>query len=116
MEKIIVLYLWVSLVVTSYAATLTSLEVTPTVCEVQENTLHCFVRTLQSDMEAVLHNVEDLKIECSDQFYYESALRSQHFGVLPQLRQLQLDYCKIRQIPNQAFKGLDSLEHLTIQR
>ena len=102
-------FLWV-------AVATTSLEVTPTVCEVQENQLNCFVRTLQSDMEAVLHNVQDLRIECSDQFYYESALRSQHFGALPLLRQLQLDYCKIRQIPNQAFKGLDSLEHLTIRR
>ena len=92
------------------------LEVTPTVCEVNQHELNCFVRTLQSDMEMVLHSVKALKVECSDQFYYESTLRSQHFGVLPELRQLQLDYCKIRQIPNEAFKGLGSLEHLAIHR
>lgn len=93
-----------------------SLDVMPTVCEVNNHELNCFVRTLQSDMELVLHSVQALKIECSDQFYYESTLRSQHFGTLPELRQLQLDYCKIRQIPNEAFKGLGSLEHLRINR
>ena len=98
------------------SAAIATLEVTPTVCEVNHNELNCFVRTLQSDMEMVLHSVKALKVECSDQFYYESTLTSQHFGILPELRQLQLDYCKIRQIPNEAFKGLGSLEHLAIHR
>lgn len=93
------------------------LDIAQNVCEFgQENQLKCFMRTLQSDINQaeVLMDIQELSIHCSDAFFYESILRSKHFGRRPNLEQLQLEYCKIREIPSHAFDGLDQLRQLTI--
>ena len=53
-------------------------------------------------------------MQCSDLFYFESQLRSDHFGSLDQLRDLAISYCKIRQLPPRTFVGLTRLRHLAI--
>ena len=102
------------------STTLGQLDIAQNVCDFGEKQLKCYTRTLQSDIHHanadVLTDIDTLSILCSDSFFYESILRGHHFGGdLPQLRQLHLKYCKIRQIPNEAFAGLGaSLEKLTI--
>ena len=59
-----------------------------------------------------LDHVKDLKIQCSDVFFFESQLRSDHFGSLHNLENLQINYCKLRSLPPRTFVGLRSLKHL----
>ena len=59
-----------------------------------------------------LDHVKDLKIQCSDVFFFESQLRSDHFGSLHTLENLQINYCKLRSLPPRTFVGLRSLKHL----
>ena len=97
------------------------LDIAQNVCDFgRNNELNCLMRTLQSDginqANSVLSDIEKLNIICSDVFYYESILSQKHLGVLPNLKQLQLQYCKIRQIPKGAFEGLENLQKLTINR
>lgn len=83
-----------------------------------DEALHCFLRTLQSPIgpqgSEVTH-VKKLKLKCSDSFFLESYLSSDHFGQLPLLEDLRLKYCKIRNLPAAAFAGLNSLKHLELQ-
>ena len=95
------------------------LDIAQNVCDFgEDNQLECLMRTLQSDginqAHSVLSDIEKLNIICSDAFFYESILSPEHLGDLPNLRQLQLQYCKIRQIPKEAFRGLEHLHKLTI--
>ena len=97
------------------------LDIAQNVCDFgKNNELNCLMRTLQSDginqANSVLSDIEKLNIICSDVFYYESILSRKHLGELPSLQKLQLKYCKIRQIPKEAFKGLDNLQKLIINR
>ena len=48
-------------------------------------------------------------------FFYESVLRTNHFGYLPNLQSLSLEFCKIRRIPSLAFSGLSGLQELVIR-
>lgn len=95
-------------------ATFGLLDIAQNVCDFGEhNQLKCFMRTLQSDginqVNSILNDIEKLNIVCSDSFFYESILSPKHLGNLPNLHHLQLQYCKIRQIPQEAFRGLDHL-------
>ena len=81
-------------------------------------TLECALRTLQSSIDATDKEVaaaQILKLKCSDIFFHESQLKSEHFGTLPNLEQLTIDYCKIRHVPARAFAGLSNLKVLSLQ-
>ena len=97
------------------------LDIAQNVCDFGNKELKCFVRTLQTDINQaeaggseVMNSLEQLKIICSDAFFYESILRPGHFSELKQLTDLSLDYCKIRHMPTRAFSGLSNLRSLKI--
>ena len=50
-----------------------------------------------------------VRLACSDLFFAESHLRSEHFGFLPRLEELSIEFCKLRQLPARAFVGLPAL-------
>ena len=89
-------------------------------CEIGPNddtSLHCFLRTLQSEFDVADRDVtkaKNLRIKCSDVFFFESQLKSEHFGTLPQLETLEIDFCKIRHLPARAFAGLSNLKSLSL--
>lgn len=64
---------------------------------------------------AELATATSLDLACSDVFFLESTLRSDHFGSLQQLRRLAIDHCKIRTLPPRSFVGLASLETLSVE-
>ena len=81
-------------------------------------TLQCSLRTLQSTIDASDKEVDSaqvLNLKCSDMFFHESQLKSEHFGALPNLEKLSIDFCKIRQVPARAFAGLSNLKSLSLQ-
>ena len=55
-----------------------------------------------------------MNIECSDVSFSESQLRSDHLGNLDHLQELEISYCKIRQLPPRSFVGLTRLRRLGI--
>ena len=55
-----------------------------------------------------------MNIECSDVFFFESQLRSDHLGNLDRLQELDISYCKLRQLPPRSFVGLTRLRSLSI--
>ena len=89
-------------------------------CEVGPNddtSLHCFLRTLQTEFDIADRDVtsaKKLRIKCSDVFFFESQLKSEHFGTLPQLEKLEVEFCKIRHLPARAFAGLSNLKSLSL--
>ena len=75
-----------------------------------------FIRSLQSKVSAASEtSVRSLSVRCSDAFFFESQLRSQHFGQLSNLEELSVDFCKIRHLPVRSFAGLDNLRSLSVQ-
>ena len=93
-------------------------------CQVEDNTLKCYLRTLQSaDIDSVIgqrdnnfiSSAKKLHVQCSDVFFFESQLKSEHFGSLPELENLDIEFCKIRNIPPRAFAGLNNLKSLSVQ-
>lgn len=120
------LVLIISLLVTGISArTLTSFEETPKGCEwqmqpIEENqsaeepVLSCQIRTV-SNADTLLSNltksqadrVTALKLECSDVLFFESSLdaatkHSNFLSSLRRLKELRIEYCKIRSIPATA--------------
>ena len=88
-----------------------------------EPTVHCNLRILDfrrnsSDVvpAAGIKNAGAIRmnIECSDVFFFESQLRSDHLGNLDRLQDLEISYCKIRQLPPRSFVGLTRLRRLAI--
>ena len=79
--------------------------------------LECSLRTLNAHNASFSSSsrAESIGIECSDVFFYESFLRTNHFGYLPSLRRLDLEYCKIRRVPSLAFSGLSGLRELALR-
>ena len=61
-----------------------------------------------------LKEATSLRIDCSDVFFFESQLRSDHFGTLPKLDKLEIHFCKLRTLPPRSFVGLDKLTVLSI--
>jgi Leucine-rich repeat (LRR) protein len=94
-------------------------DIAQNVCDIGDKQLKCYMRTLQSDInqadvEAV-SEAESLTVKCSDAFFYESTLRANHFGALPNLENLEVEYCKIRHMPARAFVGLSGLQRLAVK-
>ena len=56
-----------------------------------------------------------MHVKCSDMFFFESKLKSEHFGKLPALEELDIEFCKIRHLPPRAFAGLSHLKRLSVQ-
>lgn len=86
--------------------------------QVEVPTIDCRLRILDfrrnsSDVPGV-KQVQNLKVACSDVFFFESQLRSDHFGNLPHLKELSIRYCKIRQLPPRSFVSLARLKTLSI--
>ena len=80
--------------------------------------LSCSLRTLNAHNQTSLASsakARRIRIHCSDVFFYESFLRTNHFGYLPNLQSLDLDSCKIRRVPALAFSGLSDLKSLTLR-
>uniref|UniRef100_A0A0K2TAB3 Tolllike receptor 6 [Tribolium castaneum] n=1 Tax=Lepeophtheirus salmonis TaxID=72036 RepID=A0A0K2TAB3_LEPSM len=108
-------------IVSLLKSTISHAETVP--CHLQDEVLSCQLRILQESGEGSEHlldsselrNVKSLKVKCSNLFYFESHLKSEHFGNLPSLEDLTIEYCKIRRLPPRAFSGLSSLKRLSIQ-
>ena len=112
MKVLVVNFLWLTL------AQAQILDIAQNICEFGPGPkeLSCLVQTLQSDFQAgdLLTDVAQLKVTCSDAFFYESVLNPGHLGRLPRLEDLQLDFCKVRQIPAETFAGLSNLKRLSL--
>ena len=64
------------------------------------------------ELKPLLSNA--LSLQCSDVFFYESVLRTNQFGYLPNLVNLDVEYCKVRRVPALAFSGLSGLRDLDV--
>ena len=84
-----------------------------------EDGLDCRMRTLQSGLDEAevggLASAKRLTVVCSDLFFTESRLKSEHFGNLPSLQELSIEHCKIRQVPPRSFSGLPGLKKLSLE-
>ena len=83
-----------------------------------QSIMQCSLRTLQSEIDATdsdIGRAKQLHVKCSDMFFFESKLKSEHFGKLSLLEELDIEYCKIRHLPPRAFAGLSNLKQLSIQ-
>ena len=74
-----------------------------------------YKRNLTLEHQSELGRANALHLACSDVFFFESNLRSDHFGSLLELETLSIEYCKIRTLPPRSFVGLSSLQHLSIE-
>ena len=88
--------------------------------DVETKSLWCSLRTLnaQNNTSSSMPSAaraEHITVQCSNVFFYESILKINHFGYLPNLRKLDLNFCKIRRVPALAFSGLSGLQELNIQ-
>ena len=87
--------------------------------EAHQEALWCSLRTLNAQNNTAsiqsASRAKSLSVQCSDVFFYKSVLRTNHFGYLPNLASLNLEYCKIRKIPSLAFSGLSGLRDLVIR-
>ena len=87
--------------------------------DVETQRLWCSLRTLnaQNNTPSIpsARRAQHITVECSNVFFYESILKINHFGYLPNLKKLDLKFCKIRRIPALAFSGLSGLQELNIQ-
>ncbi len=92
-------------------------------CQLDKNSdknlskLDCFLRTLQSPIGpdgSEVTQVSILNLRCSDNFFLESTLKTDHFGRLSKLDKLSIEYCKLRHLPPGSFQGLTSLTELSI--
>ena len=61
-----------------------------------------------------LQAAQSLRVLCSDVFFFESQLRSDHFGSLDSLANLEISFCKLRTLPPRTFVGLQGLTSLKI--
>ncbi|KAF2905843.1 hypothetical protein ILUMI_00331 [Ignelater luminosus] len=132
------LLLSVSLAVLVSGRTLTSIEEAPRGCEWQmqpvedsvseeEPVLSCQLRTI-AGADALLSNltqtqaerVTALRLECSDVLFFESTLDpSKHHGSflssLRRLKDLRIEYCKIRNIPAAVLASLRDLRRFSLR-
>ena len=72
-------------------------------------------KDLTMEHRSELGRATTLNLTCSDVFFLESNLRSDHFGSLQELQHLDIHQCKIRSLPPRSFVGLSHLETLSIQ-
>ncbi|XP_058799427.1 toll-like receptor Tollo [Phymastichus coffea] len=83
--------------------------------------LVCKLRTINSELENTnfsliqpQHTVR-LRLECSDALFYQSSLSAGSFRPLVELRELVIEYCKIGNLSDDAFRGLKQLRNLTVR-
>lgn len=133
----LVLLLLLTLSATIEPRTLTSFEEAPRGCEwqmqpveenpsVEEPVLICQLRTVGS-ADVLLTNlsksqadrVTALKLECSDVLFFESSLDSAKeigfLNSLKRLKELRVEYCKIRNIPPSVLSSLRQLKKLSLR-
>ncbi|QQP55665.1 Uncharacterized protein FKW44_000081, partial [Caligus rogercresseyi] len=85
-----------------------------------ETRIHCDLNILDfrrnsSDVPQEASKViEELIVDCSDALYFESQLRSDHFGELNKLSSLQIHNCKVHVLPPRSFVSLIELRELVI--
>ncbi|MCL4140720.1 UNVERIFIED_CONTAM: hypothetical protein GTU68_029406 [Idotea baltica] len=83
--------------------------------------LLCRLRTINSEIDAANFSVSPpldtvkLKIECSDVLFFQSALQKKSFYHLKNLENLDIQYCKIGEVPKEAFLGLNKLRNITLK-
>ncbi|XP_063988423.1 toll-like receptor Tollo [Diachasmimorpha longicaudata] len=83
--------------------------------------LVCRLRTINSELENTNFSVIQpqhtvrLRLECSDALFYQSSLSAGSFRPLIELRELVIEYCKIGNLSDDAFKGLKELRNLTVR-
>ncbi|XP_023318982.1 toll-like receptor Tollo [Trichogramma pretiosum] len=85
-----------------------------------EISLHCRLKTINSELEktnfsAIPQRTARLKLECSDALFYQSSLSSGSFRALVDLKELRIEYCKIGNLTDDAFRGLKELKNLTVR-
>lgn len=90
-----------------------------------EETLSCRFRTIGSAdkifgnlTSSQVDRITSLSLVCSDVLFFESSLESSASGFLTQLRRLKdlsIEYCKIRYVPAAVMTGLTDLRELTIK-
>eukprot|EP00095_Tigriopus_kingsejongensis_P011074 maker-scaffold23_size669530-snap-gene-5.23 protein:Tk11074 transcript:maker-scaffold23_size669530-snap-gene-5.23-mRNA-1 annotation:"hypothetical protein Y032_0054g2483" len=87
-------------------------------CDFQSNgqIVACHMNSLNDPLKKTdFSQAKDVKVQCMDSFFTESHLKSEHFGNLPFLESLEIQFCKIRLVPSRTFAGLTNLRKLTIQ-
>lgn len=79
--------------------------------------VRCDLRTLNDGLQRNMDfsKAKTVDVHCSDAFFSESELKSEHFGNLPFLEELRIDFCKIRRVPSRAFAGLTNLKKLSVE-
>lgn len=83
--------------------------------------LVCRLRTINSELENTNFSVIQpqhtvrLRLECSDGLFFQSSLSAGSFTPLVELRELSIEYCKIGNLSDGAFKGLKQLKNLTVK-
>lgn len=86
-----------------------------------EVSLVCHLRTINSELENTNFSVIQsqhtvrLRLECSDALFYQSSLSAGSFRPLVELRELVIEYCKIANLSDDAFRGLKKLRNLTVR-
>jgi Leucine-rich repeat (LRR) protein len=82
------------------------------------NHMICNIRTLEPNQSADLlqdaEGISKLDIVCSDSILYESQLKKDLFKKLQSVNELKIDSCKILNLENNVFSGLNSLKKLKI--
>ena len=83
--------------------------------------LVCRLRTINSELEntnfSVIqpqHTVK-LRLECSDALFFQSSLNSGSFRSLSELKDLEIEFCKIGNLSSGAFAGLRDLRNLSVR-
>ncbi|GFT36048.1 toll-like receptor Tollo [Nephila pilipes] len=82
--------------------------------------LTCTVRTINGVFDSTNfsliqpQNTVSLKVKCEN-VLFESALANNSFHHLKELRELYVEYCKLKEIPLKAFWGLNELANLTVK-
>lgn len=94
--------------------------------EAEEPVLSCQIRTINGTdslvaglTQAQADRVHSLKLECSDVLFFESTLETSKpdglFSTLRYLKDLRVDYCKIRNIPASVLPALRHLKHISLR-
>lgn len=75
----------------------------------------CLMNTIEqsSDLDEVIEATR-LRIDCDHSLLYESILPKNVFKKLQQLEEIHIDGCKLLQLPNHTFAGLEKLRMLTV--
>lgn len=90
------------------------------VCRVLDSNVRCQFHTFNGDWTSLLSRVDiqtatGLHIDCADPSAYPIILPPGVFASFTKLKWLQLDSCRLAELPNRSLVGLDHLEDLKIQ-